>query len=207
MTDKNKGVETAFVHEFWRCKREYKNFINYALLANSFPSDKEIRIIAFTSYGNFLGCLYSFYEEQIKGERNEYLLAGFKNKEAERISTLLKLEVKKLIKNKRVVYENNLKLDVREFTLNEDEIPTGFGTHLRNIRNGFAHAKPERVNNEDISLAGFYKLYHRYVLLLYESIAFTWDVKLVENYDWLEIENFLTQAQKPMKDTAEDCFR
>ena len=189
--EKNKSLEAVLVHELWCCKREFLCFINYASLLLTQGSSKEIKIIAFTSYGNYLRHLFSFYEGIIIN-RNKVLLKGSKGKENIRINELVTEEVRKTIRNKRLVYENDSNLDIREIaTLIESEVPDDFGFHFRQVRNRFSHVNPNRADTEDISLADFFVRYHKYVLLLYSNALFSWDIKAIETYDWLEIENFL----------------
>lgn len=157
---------------------------------------KQINILAFTSYGNFLRHLYSFYEGIIK-EKNENLLRGLKkDKIGIEISELLTKEVKKLIRNKRFVYENNPLFNIREIaSLNEDDVPENFGTHFRYIRNRFSHIDGKRVKDNEISMSEFYKLYHKYVLLLFDSASSTWSIK-EEEYDFLEVEHFMSEISQ-----------
>ena len=190
----NKIIETTLIHEFWCCKREYLIFISSVKLLNSTNSKKEFKIIAFTSYGNFLRHLYVFYEGIIQ-IHNKNLIKPANEKQGEQISLLLTEEVRKLIRNKKYALQEYSQLNIEEIIFpQESEVSQEFGTYLRQIRNRFSHINTKRIHDKEISLADFYKLYHKYVLLLFESAAFTWEIEAIDKYDWLEIENFMEYA-------------
>ncbi|RYZ55989.1 MAG: hypothetical protein EOP49_01685 [Sphingobacteriales bacterium] len=147
--------------------------------------------MAFTAYGNFIRHLYTFYEGVIK-LRNAELIAGVKKHEVgEKISELMYQEARKLVRNKIAVYNSRPDLDNREIDhLIAVEVPLEFGTDFRKMRNRFSHAAISRVNKDALTLNDFFKKYHKYILLMYQSCAFTWNIKDVEQYDWQEIDDF-----------------
>lgn len=186
-----KEITTTIVHEFWMCKDSLKNFYFFLLLCKNKNCSKEVRIQAFSAYGYFLLHLYSFYEGYIKN-KNKGLLKGLKNFEkGEKISNLLTEEVKKIIRNYNISNQQKAFMDIGINILDlESEALNSFGKHLRHIRNRFSHVLKERVNNKDVSLSEFYKTYHKYAMLLYLSVYFSWNIDTKENYDWIEIEKF-----------------
>ncbi|MDF2431536.1 MAG: hypothetical protein JWP44_1167 [Mucilaginibacter sp.] len=153
--------------------------------------NKEMRLAAFTAYGNFIRHLYTFYEGVIK-YRNTDQLEGAKGAAiGPKISNILYEEVKKLIRNKKLVYDSRPDLDNRAIQhLVESEVPADFGKDFRQMRNRFSHPAISRVNKSQITLQEFYVRYHKYMLLLYHTCAFSWDIKKPDTYDWQEIDNF-----------------
>lgn len=197
MENLNKEIETVLAHEFWCCKRELITF-NFNFLTSNINTSKEDKLISFTSYGNFLKHLYCFFEGIIE-QRNSHLIADCKNntEKAIRISSLLNEEVKKHIRNNRIRLEKTeIKADIQDIdflmNVNFDE---NFGTHFRHIRNRFSHIKNQRVSTTEITLSEFFKRYHNYVLLLFKSSNFSWSIRSMENYNWLEIEKFMTEIK------------
>ncbi len=189
--NEDKDIEVTLSHEFWCCKREFDAFTYYGTFLLVSDSKKEIRLAAFTAYGNFIRHLYSFYEGIIK-HRNTDLLEGKSNVIANKISELMSDEVRKLIRNKALVYQSRQELDSREMKyLVESEVPDQFGVDFRQMRNRFSHSIPSRVNMSQITLDEFYNRYHRYMLLLLEACSFSWTVKDTNSFDWQEIDRFL----------------
>lgn len=188
--NKDKIIETTLAHEFWCCKRELQTFIYYTKIEKK--DSKENQLIAFTAYGSFLRHLYSFYEGIIT-ERNSNLLEGAKNKKEinERISELITQEVRKLARNKKARINAGYELYKHEINFtNQDFVDLNFGNQFRFLRNRFSHINVKRITADEISLSEFYHNYHVYVMLLFEASNFTWNIKNLENYNWLEIENF-----------------
>ncbi len=189
MITKDKTIETTLAHEFWCCRRELNTFLYYSEIQKR-PT-KENELIVFTSYGNFLRHLYSFYEGIII-EKNSNLVEGLSTKSKnEKISKLLTQEVKKLARNKKNRINAGYELDSNEINFtNQDSVDLDFGNQFRFIRNRFSHVNAKRINKEEITLSEFYKKYNLYIMLLFESSNFTWSIKNLENYNWLEIETF-----------------
>ena len=187
--DKEKIVEITLAHEFWCCRRELNTFIYYSEIEKH--KSKENELVIFTSYGNFLRHLYSFYEGVIV-KRNSVLLQGIKPKDInEKISELLTQEVRKLARNKKARITSGYELDSNEIDFtDQDSVDLDFGNQFRFLRNRFSHVNTKRISAEEITLSEFYKKYHLYVMSLFESSNFTWSIKNLENYNWLEIENF-----------------
>jgi hypothetical protein len=193
----DKNVEVTLAHEFWCCKREFNQFMKAIEQMLTVGSSKEVRLEAFTAYGNFIRLFYSFYEGIIK-HRNPELLRGVKEKMVgPEISQLLYLEVKKLIRNRVAVYKGRSDLDHRDIQdLVEADVPKAFGTDFRQMRNRFAHPIASRVEPGDMTLFEFFKRYHKYMLLMYWSCEFTWNISNADKYDWKEIDNFFNYAQE-----------
>lgn len=186
-----KQVATTLSHEFWCCRKELDSFRMYFNLLMIKNSDKNVRFLAFTSYGNFLRHLYTFYEGIIENGYPEKLKAR-KHKIGELISDILVNEVKKVIGNKILVLSQDPNTDQRLIKQYETlDVNSSFGNDFRQIRNRFSHIKPERLSDSGLSLNEFYKKYHRFVLLLLEAPSFSWHIDDLENYDWLEINDFL----------------
>jgi hypothetical protein len=197
---KNRDIEVALAHEFWCCKRQFDSFLFHAALLPISPT-KQHRLEAFTAYGNFIRHLYTFYEGIIKF-RNAELIAGLKTHEVGiKISSLMNLEVEKLIRNKVFVYNSDPTLDKREIKhFTAHEVPDQFGKDFRQMRNRFSHAEITRVSKTDLTLFYFFQQYHKYLLLMYQSCAFTWNIEDIERYDWQEIDEFFNILNKQAKD-------
>lgn len=197
MKEHNRDIEVALSHEFWCCKRSFDTFAHSATMLLVTESKKEMRLEAFTAYGNFIRHLYAFYEGVIK-YRNVELLEGANGAAAigKKMSGLMSEEVRKLIRNKALAYQSRPELDSREMQyLVESEVPDSFGIDFRQMRNRFSHSAISRVNKKELTLDDFFKRYHRYMLLLYQTCAFSWDIKKVEEYDWREIDSFFNTVK------------
>lgn len=178
---KAKNIELTLVHEFWCCKKELSNFLFYKNLLSTGDENNETKISCFTSYGNYLRHLYCFCEGIIK-EKNKSLIKGLdKYQIGIRISELLTNEVKKLISNKLIVLTNGKYCD-------EPNVSEEFGSHLRLFRNWFSHVDNRRIEEPQIDLFQFYKKFHCFTLILFESADFSWSTK--SNYDWYKIKDF-----------------
>lgn len=188
--EENRDIQVALAHEFWCCKREFDSFAFHATLLLR-ENTREVRLLAFTAYGNCIRHLYAFYEGVIKF-RNANLIAGVKKQEiGEKISELMYQEARKLVRNKIAVYNSRPDLDSRDIAhFVHNEVPLEFGTDFRQMRNRFSHAAISRVNKDALTLNDFFLKYHKYILLMYHSCAFTWNIKDVEQYDWQEIDEF-----------------
>lgn len=178
---KDKKAETTLVHEFWCCKKELNSFLYSESLLLSGMGKDEIRIACFTSYGNYLRHLYSFFEGIIEQRNSELLIDIPRKKHGEAISKLLTAEVKKLIRNKLVVLSRNSNTAA-------PAIDEKFGSYMRHFRNWFSHTDCRRTGDGHISLFEFYQKFHYFTLVLFESADFTWSVK--SNYDWEMVRDF-----------------
>jgi len=194
-----KEIQVTLAHEFWRCSREFNAFIHSATKL-ILGASKEERLEAFTAYGNFVHLFYSFYEGIIKYQ-NLDLIADLKPREVgPKISALIVEEVKKMITNQQTVYASHPNLDNRELQhLVASEVPDKFGDDFRRMRNRFAHSSPTRVSEKELTLLEFYHRYHKYLLLMYRNVEFSWRVKSIEGYDWAEIDNFLSHLKGAAK--------
>ncbi|NVM64167.1 hypothetical protein FHW88_002495 [Mucilaginibacter sp. SG538B] len=197
LKNEDRSIPVTLSHEFWCCKQQLHQFGSSASLLLMANNNKEMRLAAFTAYGNFIRHLYAFYEGVIK-YRNADQLEGAKGAAiGPKISNLLFKEVKKLIRNKRMVYNARPELDKREIQhLIESEVPADFGKDFRQMRNRFSHPAISRVNKSQITLQEFYVRYHKYMLLLYYTCAFSWDIKNPDVYDWQEIDCFFNYVNK-----------
>jgi hypothetical protein len=74
----------------------------------------------------------------------------------------------------------------------EASIDGDFGKHFRLVRNRTAHAlhRRARPSVDDLTLGNFFVRYHYAVLCLFETAKFTWTVRDIESFDWMEMEAF-----------------
>lgn len=189
--NEDRSIPVTLSHEFWCCKQQLHQFGESVSLLLTDNDNKEMRLAAFTAYGNFIRHLYAFYEGVIK-YRNADQLEGAKGAAIGlKISHLLFEETKKLIRNQRMVHDAKPELDKMGIQhLLESEVPADFGKDFRQMRNRFSHPSISRVNKTQITLQEFYVRYHKYMLLLYYTCTFSWDIKKPDLYDWQEIDGF-----------------
>jgi hypothetical protein len=116
------------------------------------------------------------------------------------LDALLTFEAQKAIKNRGNSMEH-LKppgWDVAIRLLNE--VDDDFGKHFRLVRNRTAHASHRRAqsNVDDLTLGEFFIRFHHAVAILFETAKFTWTVKDVEGFEWMEIEAFDSAVAAPI---------
>lgn len=168
-------VSKTMQHELWSCKMQYQAFHFYKTYLTTHTRDPQWKALIFTAYGNFLRHLYSFYEAGIT-RLNADLLKKQGKKETDAINHLLNEEVRKLIRNRRLASDSPRVEFVESIKgLDENNVDEEFGKHLYQIRHYFSHTDPRRSTDNPVSLSLFYKKYHNYAHLLFESILFSWD--------------------------------
>jgi hypothetical protein len=111
------------------------------------------------------------------------------------INYLLCQEVRKLIRNRRLAIENECVEFVETIPgLDENNVDKEFGFHLCQIRHYFSHAYDSRRSKDNpVSLTRFYKKYHNFAHLLFESPLLAWDSPKGLNNP--EIDRFVEELQ------------
>ena len=176
----------TLMHEFQRCRNAFKTYTELHQLIISGCLDRNTAISCYNAYTDFVAHLYEFYCGCIK--RNS---AKEKDIKGQKVDRIINAEVEKLLKNRRDSilrgeapdYENN-------FSHYQIGVPREFGSMLREVRNLRNHALAKR-SAFDLSL--FYRNYHRFVWLLYESPQWLWNSEKFPDHDWREIEKFAKQ--------------
>jgi len=195
MMERNLNVTLA--HEFYRCSKAYRNF-NLLRVVLTKESNVESRLNCYNSYVDFLAHFYEFYigniEHNIKPESNKFhelYNSDSKKKKHEIIDYIINLEVEKLLRNRkaRIIagFNDDLGLDLKFY---EIKVPVDFGKHFRFVRHRRNHTDPNRADSEgNISLTTFYKLYHRFLIIMFQETEWIWKVD-VEKFDWKAINSF-----------------
>lgn len=198
------SLNITLAHEFYRCTESYKKFIFSSLNLNHRETLKKEKIECYNNYVDFLSHLYEFYSYFIKNELKNNRDNTYKIYEIdqsipkhEKHDILLNFEMKKLLRNRknRIIndYKDNLGWSIEFY---EKEFNNNFAKHFRFIRNRRNHVDYKRASNEfDISLTDFYKLYHKYVLIMFHETIWLWKVD-VENFKWESIEEFIIEISK-----------
>ncbi|CAM4332958.1 hypothetical protein [Flavobacterium terrigena] len=199
----DKLLNITLAHEFYRCSKALENFCNQAVYLKSNPTKKD-RIDCYNSYVDFLSHLYEFYlnfiENELKHNKSKtYEIHDLNNKmkDHEKHDIILNNELKQLLRNRknRIIkgFEDNLGETIDFY---DRRFPEEFAKHFRYIRNRRNHSDFKRASdNHDISLKEFFKLYHKYLLIMYYETKWIWDVD-IEKYEWNGIQEFATEILK-----------
>lgn len=190
--DADRALTTTLVHELALCKECFDRFVYFASKNIHGNETKSIKISAYNAYSSFLHHLYEFYVGCIKRDRRN--TSDIKSDE---LDTIFNKEVEKLLRNKRHAIEHGYAPEwENHISVYQVEVPTDFGPQFRRIRNRTAHADLRRaVPVNQLSLGDFYRLYHRFVYLLYAQPHWLWSVKDIEAFDWKAIEDFNLAAR------------
>lgn len=192
-----KKLNITLAHEFYRCSKAYKNF-NLLVITLTKESHIESRLNCYNYYVDFLSHFYEFYVgiielniEPRNKKFHEIYNSDSQKQKHEILDFVINCEVEKLFRNRknRIVkgYDDDLGLDIKFYEIN---VPTDFGKHFRFIRNRRNHINSDRADSEgNISLSTFYKLYHRFLLIMYRETEWLWTVD-IEKFDWKEIDGF-----------------
>jgi hypothetical protein len=179
------------VHELLLCTESFAEFRQLASLSGTAfrtKAAKAVKIKCHNAYARFIHHLYEFWVAV--AQRSAGTTSSLTALE---LDAVLNSEAKKSLRNKSVGirYANLPGKEAQAETLTE-VLDVEFGRHFRLIRNRTAHASHRRacLAPGDITLAVFYARYHQAVQSLFETAKFTWTVRDVETYDWMEIESF-----------------
>lgn len=181
----DKHLTVVLAHEFVLCQENFNLFTHYASLQILGDLKKETAIKLYSCYTQFLHHLYEFYMGIIKRKMKGKIQLSWQVTDA-----ILVEEVKKLFKSRvqaiKAGHGHPFENDVSHYEIMP---PSNFGEVFRKIRNRTAHASIKRAK-DDLTLTEFYKNYHRFIYILYETAMFSWDVYDIEIFDWEDIENF-----------------
>jgi len=199
----NPLLNTTLVHEHYRCIIAFELF-NFSKITLKPESLKRERINCYNQYVDFLSHLYEFYigliDNKLKPEKNKKHELYNPNLELEKyeiIDNIFNFEMEKLMRNRKNRILNGLGDDLgHPIEFYDCKVPKEFGQHFRIIRNRRNHTDYRRASNDfDISLMDFYKLYHKFIYILYHESNWLWTVD-VEKYEWKAIDDFALEIIK-----------
>lgn len=181
-------LSTTLVHELVLCHESFDRFIYWSTLNITGQRDKVTKIKCHDAYASFLHHLFEFYVGCFKRE-----LGSTENiRDEARLDTMFNEEAQKAL-NRRIHaiehgYASSWENHISHYQVT---VPPEFGTQFRRIRNRTAHASIKRAApGNDLSLAAFYRDFHRFVYLLFYDGQQFWSVNDVEQFDWKSIEEF-----------------
>lgn len=186
------ALTTAIAHEFILCKDSFERFAHYAGLNIMGTRDKLTKIRSHDAYTSFLHHLYEFYVGCIKQDRRNLNSLNY-----QLLDCIFNTEVRKLLRNRIHAIENGYAPSwENHISVYQVEVPEDFGIQLRRIRNRTAHVSIKRATpSSELSLAEFYRRYHKFVYLLYCSAQWMWTTKDIEAQNWKSIEDFDLSVQ------------
>ena len=182
-------VTKVIIHEFSRCTLAFNSF------AHSFPKnisefknqDTKTKLLRYNSYALFVQHLYEYFVACLKRSFHSTDNIDYKT-----IDKLLNFEVDKILRNRRDGIDGGWAPSWENHrSYYEDECPKDFASDFRQIRNSLSHADFKRIHGGDrITLTQFYKKYHKYAMLLYQSGREWWSLE--ENIELGDVTNFST---------------
>jgi len=183
----DQALTTTLVHEMFLCKASFEEYAKLAQMNIMGYKGKELKVRCHDAYARFLTHLYEFYVGCIQRDRRS--LASVDNKLIDRMLTG---EVRKLLRHREEAILNGTAPSwENHISVYQVEVPESFGEQFRKIRNRTAHASVKRsVPGDEITLAGFYSSYHKFVYLLFYHGQWLWTVSDIEAHNWRAIEDF-----------------
>jgi len=176
-------IETAG-HELYIAT---ENHITFNFLRTLLPKTINNRKIKVACYQAYAECIRGLYE---------YYLAIFKwNEKTTTLPKHFNIDAKMNDAAQRLLnFHGPLRKRIDPSFPNN--VPEDFGCSFRSIRNRVSHADYRRMflseENNNISLASFYKRYNFYIDLLLETPQFSWGGNHYENsYKWESVEDFI----------------
>ncbi len=181
------ALTVTAAHDYLRAQAAWELFLQLSSDNINGKEDKRHLLAMYDAYARFVHHLYEFYVACIK--RNRQSTSDIPHPERDRI---LQVEASKLMNNRAArIRRGDAPSLENSPEYYETPVPPYFAEHFRTVRNRTAHADYRRsLPTSGISLADFFRQYHRYILLLFEEAHFVWNVKDVENFDWGEITEF-----------------
>ena len=184
----DKALSATMVHELFLCSENFATFYQLISLPSMQPRTKAIKIKCNDAYARFIQHLYEFWVAAVQRA------AGTTSSiPAAELDALLKSEAEKSLRNNAVGIQHK---NLPGWQADVQSLPTvldaEFGKHFRLIRNRTAHASHRRAMPApgDLTLSEFYSRYHHAVKSMFETAKFTWTVRDVEAFNWMEIESF-----------------
>lgn len=187
------ALTAVLAHELLLCKSSFDRFTALASLNTLGRRDKLTKILCHDAYSRFLQHLHAFYEGMV-----ELRVSKTKSQHGSYVDAMLKLEVEKLMRGRAGAVRMRVapKWD-NSASYYEVPVPDEFPGDWRKIRNRTAHVKQERAHRGNgIRLVDFYEKYHRFVMVLFSQAQFSWGIKDIDAFDWMDIEAFDLSASR-----------
>jgi len=183
----DKALTATAAHDYLRAQVAWESFIQLSGDNIGGREDKQHLLAMYDAYSRFVHHLYEFYIACLKRQRQNTSNIPF----AERDRVLQDETVKLMGHRAARIRRGDAPNWENPPAYYETPVPQLFAEHFRAVRNRNAHSDHRRSLSEPgISLADFYRQYHRYVLLLFEEAHRLWDIKDVESFEWGEIAAF-----------------
>jgi hypothetical protein len=181
------ALKATMVHELFLCSERLADFKGLALVTGATVQRKYWKIKRHDAYSQFIHHLYEFWVAAAKRDAKSTESLRF-----DVLDELLTFEAKKAIKNRHQAIEYFKPSGWVGLVERFKDVDDDFGKHFRLVRNRTAHASHRRAqsNGDDLTLGEFFIRFHQAVAILFETAKFTWTVKDIEAFEWLEIEAF-----------------
>jgi len=196
----DKLVVQVIVHEFSRCMVSFNSFISH-----SPKSEEELKktsdfqnIIRYNTYASFVQHLYEYFVGCLKRDKQ-----NTKEIHSHEIDTLINKEVNKILNIWRTMIDAGIAPSwANDRSHYEDTCPEDFGKDFRAIRNSISHADYRRLHGGTrITLAEFFRKYHKYAMLLYNNGREWWSLEHFDDIHLGEITSFnqlIFKEQEPI---------
>jgi hypothetical protein len=183
----DKALTVTAAHDYLRAQAAWELFLQLSSDNINGKEDRHHLLAMYDAYSRFIHHLYEFYIACIKRNRQNTSNITFHERDL-----IFQAEMSKLMNNRAArIRRGDAPSWENPPEYYETPVPPTFAEHFRIMRNRTAHADYRRsLPASGISLADFFRQYHRYILLLFEEAHFLWNVKDVENFDWGEITEF-----------------
>lgn len=186
------ATRATLVHELYLASERFEEFKRLSLIGQPTLRNKQIKIRTYNAYSWFLHHLYEFWVAIVK-----WRLPKSSWNDSDKRDAILTREAADAVQRKILVLSKaspaGWEALVRDV---ENSVDSKFGKNFRIMRNRTAHALKEsaRTSNGELSLSDFVARYHHALLCLFETAKFSWSVRDIESFDWLEIEAFAIAA-------------
>ena len=177
---------SVLFHEFVTCEKAFEEFALFASNNIMGNTDSILKLNSYNAYSEFVSSLYEFYVGCFKRGYRDTKNIGY-----ERLDSLFILELEKLMRNRSNAIEKGHAADwENHISYFHEAVPENFGKEFRDVRNNISHTDYRRAGGDRIGLMAFYKRYHKFVHLLYDSALFAWSGKLHKHHKIQHVEEF-----------------
>lgn len=190
---KKPALTAALAHELLLCKGSFDRFTALASLNILGRRDKLTKILCHDAYSRFLQHLHAFYEGivELRVSKTKSQCGGY-------VDAMLKLEVERLMRGRAGAVRMGVapKWD-NSASYYEVPVPDEFPGDWRKVRNRTAHVKQERARDGNgVRLVDFYEKYHQFIMILFNQALFSWNIRDIDGFDWMDIESFDLSANR-----------
>lgn len=180
-------IKAALSHEYRRARLAFDEFAWTASVVITGRASRKQVLAAHDTYAMFVQSVFEFYKACIETDGQKHTQVKGANLDAAlqaETVKLMALRADRIARGDASPSENSESYYCQP-------VPENFAKHMRCVRNSSAHVSIERTDpSRGVSLAEFYSLYHRYVMLLYEESYWLWVAPDEGAADWGEIDRF-----------------